>query len=85
VWALIDRLVKREFRARKRASIIVLKAFPLEHEGNITDANRGAFLHRQRAMIRHYQHRLNARPLGRKLGKEGWMWVEIHCPIRPKK
>jgi hypothetical protein len=85
VWALIHRLVEREFRARKRASIIVLKAFPLEYEGTTTDANRAAFEHRQRAMMRHYLHRLNARPLGRKLGKDGWMWVEINCPLRPKK
>jgi len=85
VWALIHMLMEREFRAHKRASIIVLKAFPLEYEGNITAANQLAFQRRQRAMIRHYRHRLNARPLGRKLGKDGWMWIEINCPLPPKK
>jgi hypothetical protein len=33
VWALIGRLIKREFSGRNRASIIVLKAYPLEYEG----------------------------------------------------
>jgi hypothetical protein len=85
VWGLIDKLIKREFRARKRASIIVLKAYPLEYEGKLTEANEAILLRRQRAMMRLYRQRLDAQPLGRKLAKDGWMWIEINCPIRPKK
>lgn len=59
-------------------SIMVLKAFPLEYEGN---APRGsdleiAFKRRVRAMIRYYQRIFGVRPFDGELGDAGWLWRE---------
>lgn len=86
IWRLIDDLIRREFRGqnrrRGRASIIVMKAFPLKYEGKVTKDNETTFDRRQAAMIRHYRHRMGAVPFDG--GEPGWLWIEINCPLQPK-
>lgn len=86
IWQLIDDLIGREFRSyrgkRPRASVIVMKAFPLEYEGKVTKQNHMAFVRRQAAMMRHYHRRMGAKPFDG--GEPGWMWIEINCPPKPK-
>jgi hypothetical protein len=86
IWKLIDDLIGREFRGyrgkRPRASVIVMKAFPLEYEGKINNDNVVAFESRQAAMMRHYSYRMGAKPFDG--GEPGWMWIEINCPLEPK-
>ncbi len=82
IWQFIDDLIEREFRKAVRnrpASIIVLKAFPLECENkdDLTAEDEAAFKRRQRAMMRLYQHRLRAREFDG--GEPGWMWIEVNC------
>jgi hypothetical protein len=43
--------------------VMVLKAFPLDYEGEVTAENRPAFEHRQRALIRLYQRRIGFEPV----------------------
>jgi hypothetical protein len=70
-WQIIDALI---WRIRRGMAVMVLKAFPLEYEGNVTAENRPAFERRQRALIRLYQRRIGFEPVPRKeLAKEGWM------------
>lgn len=49
-WRLIDKLVNRF--ASRDVSMMILKAFPLEYEGKLTNENRAAFERRRRAMLR---------------------------------
>ena len=56
-------------------ALIILKAFPLEHEVR----RRGRAVtrlmrRRQAAMLRHYGWLLGVRPFPGRYGKEGWMW-----------
>jgi hypothetical protein len=85
IWQFIADLIAREYPPRGRqsqqTSIIVLKAFPLAYEGEVTDSNNAAFERRQRALIRHYQRRLSAQEFDG--GTPGWMWIEINCPLKP--
>lgn len=84
VWLLVRRLIAREFRSRRRSrqtSIITLKAFPLEYEGEVTPANEVAFERRRLAMMRLYRRRLGARPF--RAHQPGWMWIEVNCPLQP--
>jgi hypothetical protein len=77
-WSLIDQMIERQFRQnRNRASIIVLKPFPLEYEGGVDQGNQAAFERRTAAMVRLYANRLGARLLD---GKGNWMWIEINLP-----
>ncbi len=55
-------------------SLAILKAFPLEYEGLVSDENRAAFLRRQRAMIKHYQKQIDFVPPPGARGQEGWMY-----------
>jgi hypothetical protein len=84
VWALINKFIDRQFRKNRwtRASMILLKPFPLEFENNITDENEAAFKHRRAAMIRLYGRRMKAKLLSDDIV---WMWVNINCPIKPRK
>jgi hypothetical protein len=62
----------------------VLKAFPLEYEGNVTPENRLAFERRQRALIRLYQRRIRFEPMPHnELAKEGWMIRLFNDGARP--
>ena len=54
-------------------SALLLKAFPLEYEGRVSEAPV-AFELRQRAMMRLYRRVLDVRPLPGWAGREGWMW-----------
>ena len=65
VWVLINKLISRQFlnprtRKQNRAAIFLIKPFPLEYEGKITEENGAAFERRRAAMIRHYGARLSA-------------------------
>ena len=60
-------------------SIIVLKAYPLEFASvrDNLDGNahlQRAQLRRQRAMMRHYQGIVGAKPLPGPAGDDGWLW-----------
>jgi len=58
----------------KGRSLMILKAFPLEYEGKVTDENRDLFLHRQRAMKRHYQRIFAVSAFPGIDGESGWMY-----------
>jgi hypothetical protein len=84
VWALIGEIARRFRRRRPRPAFIILRAFPLEYQGNVTKANEAAFTRRQRALMRLYVHRLGLETLPGQPGKDGWQWLRINCPLRPK-
>ena len=65
--ALIGRLFKRR-------SLLILKAFPLEYEGNVTEGNNDSFILRQRAMKRYYQKIFGVLPFPGTDGENGWMY-----------
>lgn len=81
VWSYIKRALSREFG--KRSALMLLKAFPLEYESNVTDANRQAFERRFAAMVRLYQFRLGALPLPNRWGDKGWMWRPMRFDEQP--
>jgi hypothetical protein len=70
--ASMSTLLASEFADR---SILVLKAFPLEYEGDEMKEGRQAFEHRQAAMMRHYTHLLGVVPFPDWAGREGWMYA----------
>jgi hypothetical protein len=82
IWAAIkEHLIKRRFS--RRSAMLVLKGFPLEYEGCLTEDNVGRFNHRQKAMVRLYMRRLGAEPFDG--GKDGWLWLPLRsdlCPAR---
>lgn len=55
-------------------SLLVLKAYPLEYEGNVTEQNADALTRRQKALIRYYQSSLSVAPLPGATGQRGWMY-----------
>ena len=57
---------------------MVLKAFPLEYEGNVPKGSELeiAFKRRVRAMIRYYQRIFGVRPFDGEYGDAGWLWRE---------
>lgn len=79
VWDLIKVVLSR--LRRTGAAGVILKAFPLEYEGKVTDDNRNAFELRQRAMLRHYSRRLGVRTLPGETGHSGWQWLSMKWPI----
>lgn len=80
-WSYIGRALHREFS--RRAALMLLKAFPLEYEGEVTDDNRAAFERRLAAMARLYQFRLGALPLPNSWGQRGWMWRPMRFDEQP--
>ncbi|MBB5687764.1 hypothetical protein [Sphingobium boeckii] len=64
-------LLDKEFRGR---SLSILKAFPLEYEDEVTDANAAMFELRRRAMNRHYAKMLGVKPLTKSDDQIGWMY-----------
>lgn len=52
---------------------MVLKAYPLEYECAVTDANAAALNRRARALQRFYKRTLNMEPFPGLAGEEGWM------------
>jgi hypothetical protein len=59
-------------------SLLVLKAFPLEYEGQVSDGNADAYTRRKAAMMRHYRSTLGVTQFPGDAGDEGWMYL-----IRP--
>jgi hypothetical protein len=59
-------------------SIMVMKAFPLEYEGEVLEGSEleTAFKHRARAMMRYYQRIFGVRPFDGEYGDDGWLWRE---------
>lgn len=66
VAALVDALFARH-------AVLILKAFPLEFEGNEEASASAAFERRLRAMKRHYARSLGVSPLRGTAGENGWM------------
>ncbi|WKW51898.1 hypothetical protein [Rhodomicrobium lacus] len=66
-------LIEKEYQ---NYSILILKAFPLEHEGLDSKARtvQKNFVRRQRALKRLYRQKLNLSPFPGKAGLQGWMW-----------
>jgi hypothetical protein len=56
-------------------ALMILKAFPLEYEGIVTDANEVAFKHRQAALMRYYRASLGTLPFPGDTGADGWMYA----------
>ena len=80
-WQIIDALLKR---IRRRMAVKVLKAFPLDYEGEVTAENRPVFERRQRALIRLYQRRIRFEPVPHKaLADQGWMLRLFNEGARP--
>jgi hypothetical protein len=71
---------------RRGVAAIVLKAFPLEYEGNTTNENGAALERRQRALVRLYQRRLGFQPVSDPpLAHEGWMLKLINEGAEPER
>jgi len=83
IWVLIGRFVKRELPPRRRACIMLLKAFPLEYRGKVTAENAAAFARRQNALMRLFERRLSMQALMG--GENGWMWRNFNYPTPPRK
>jgi hypothetical protein len=84
IWQLIRSIMEKEFA--NRGALLLLKPFPLEYEGCVTESNRGAFMFRVAALQRLYAHRIDMMPVP--VDKEGWMWRPLrYCPEprRPKR
>ena len=56
-------------------ALLMLKAFPLEYEGDLNAGNHGAFTRRQAAMMRHYRSTMGVERLPGTAGDEGWMFA----------
>jgi hypothetical protein len=81
VWQIVNALV---MRIRRGVAVMVLKAFPLDYEGKITEDNQPAFERRQYALIRLYQRRLGFTPVPHKaLAAEGWMLRLLNDGAKP--
>lgn len=75
VWKGIAEGIEREF---KRSSILVLKPYPLEWEGEVTPDNEDSLVRRQAAMKRYYRRRIGVDTVDGDPGK--WMWRPIRGP-----
>lgn len=68
----------------RRASVLLLKAFPLEFANALGPGHehrRASFERRSRAMLRMYGASLRARPLPDQEAYAGWMWRSLrYCP-----
>ncbi|MEH2565024.1 hypothetical protein V1289_004651 [Bradyrhizobium sp. AZCC 2289] len=83
-WTIVNSLLQRV--CRRGVAAIILKAFPLEYEGNTTKENEAAFERRQRALVRLYQRRLGFEPVSDpSLNREGWMLKLINDGAEPKR
>jgi hypothetical protein len=81
-WTIINSLLQR--LCRREIAAIVLKAFPLEYEGNATKDNSAAFERRRRALVRLYQRRLRFELVSDpSLAREGWMLKLINDGADP--
>jgi hypothetical protein len=80
-WGMIETVLSRIRRGV--AAGFILKAFPLEYEGKLTEANRSAFERRQHAMQRYYSRRLGMKTLPGESGRSGWQWLTIKYPFEP--
>lgn len=76
LWHRAAEYFIHRFYSRRRASVLLLKAFPLEYEGADTEKNglEAGFASRSRAMQRLYSRCLSVSPFPGKPGKDGWMW-----------
>lgn len=68
----ISALLNHLFQDR---SLLILKAFPLEYEGKVSELNCDAFDHRMRAMMRHYARTLGVAAFPGASGRDGWMYA----------
>jgi hypothetical protein len=83
-WKIINGLLQR--LCRRNVAAIVLKAFPLEYEGNTTNEIGSALERRRRALVRLYQRRLGFQPVSDPpLAHEGWMLKLINEGAEPKR
>ena len=65
---------------------IVLKAFPLEYEGNATEENGALFERRWRALVRLYKMRLRFELVpDPSLAREGWMLKLVNDGADPER
>jgi hypothetical protein len=77
--AIAQQVLERAFRRR---SIIALKAFPLEYEGEWRPGDDPAMGRLHRALIRHYRRLLGVVPFPGDDGEDGWLYA---IPDRLKK
>ncbi|WP_315774690.1 MULTISPECIES: hypothetical protein [unclassified Bradyrhizobium] len=88
VWALVNELLHhlQRISGKHLTSAIMLKAFPLEFEGNVDAKNKKKFERRKRALMRHYRQRMGFEPVpNSSLAKEGWMLKLINSFAAPEK
>ncbi|MEH2514203.1 hypothetical protein V1291_005557 [Nitrobacteraceae bacterium AZCC 1564] len=80
-WQIVNALIKR---IRRGVAVMVLKAFPLDYEGNETTENRATFERRRRALVRLYQRRIGFERVPHEvLADEGWMLRLFNDGARP--
>uniref|UniRef100_UPI003F493A78 hypothetical protein n=1 Tax=Ensifer adhaerens TaxID=106592 RepID=UPI003F493A78 len=85
IWPSLLSGINRQFS--KKASLMVLKAFPLEFEARLADRpgrNTGdlpEFDRRQAAMKRLYRRQLGVSDGGGDCGKKDWMWRVLRGPL----
>jgi hypothetical protein len=78
IWPAVDVAIKRQFM--RNASLMVLKAFPLEWEGQGGTENDPVFHRRLEAMKRLYARQLGVTIFQGEADKD-WMWKALrHCP-----
>jgi hypothetical protein len=78
IWPSLDAAIKHQFH--KNGSIMVLKAFPLEWEGQGETDGDPVFARRLEAMKRLYASKLGVTSF-RGAGNEDWMWKSLrYCP-----
>ena len=83
-WTIVDSLL--QCVCRRDVAAAILKAFPLEYEGNTTKENEAAFYRRQRALVRLYQRRLGFELVrAPSLNREGWMLKLVNDGAAPKR
>jgi hypothetical protein len=81
-WApAAQALIRRRYE--RRSSVMILKAFPIEYEGEVPEGSplRSACDRRQRAMRRLHARALGMRPFPGELGDEGWMWRPLSAGV----
>lgn len=83
-WLIINSLLQH--LCRRDMAAIVLKAFPLEYEGDATKENGATFERRRSALVRLYKRRLGFEPASdASLAREGWLLRLINDGAAPER
>ncbi len=77
IWGIANALISGEFS--EQGVILLLKAFPLEYEGRVTNDELAlSRSRRQEAMYRYYRRKLGVTRLADVGPNAEWMWKRLH-------